>query len=92
VSFEKEWRMFALIALTLGAAAPAASPRTHAPQKLTTENMVCRHMEEPGSRVGGRLICKTQAEWTNEQDEAQHLLQMRQARDFEYGKGAIVPH
>ncbi len=74
----------------------SAAPHTRVPQKLTNENMVCRHMDEPGSRVAGRLICKTQSEWTNEQDEAQHLLQMRQGRDLEYPKplvqGGISPN
>lgn len=78
--------MIIVAAMALGASTATPAARTRVPEKVTTENMVCRHMDEPGSRVAGRLICKTQAEWTNEQDEAQHLLQARQGRDFEFAK------
>lgn len=85
-----------IVLAAAGIALSSSAAHARAPQKLTSENMVCRHMDEPGSRVAGRLICKTQSEWTNEQDEAQHLLQMRQGRDLEYPKplvqGGISPN
>ena len=37
---------------------PAATPTTDDSQKVT-----CRHQETTGSRLGGRSICHTRAQW-----------------------------
>jgi hypothetical protein len=47
------------------AADPAVQPtKTSAEAKAEKKNrMVCKQQEEKGSRLGGKRICRTQAEW-----------------------------
>jgi len=50
------------VAAQVAAADPASAPS--APQKAKDPNrMICEKQEELGSRLGGKKVCKTAAEW-----------------------------
>ena len=41
----------------------------------SSNRIVCRRMPPPvGSRIGGRRICATEAQWSRYEDESQNLL------------------
>ncbi|WEK43780.1 MAG: hypothetical protein P0Y64_02815 [Candidatus Sphingomonas colombiensis] len=50
---------------------PGAAP---APQK-PPEKVTCRYYEETGSRVGGKRVCRTAAEWRQQENDAQQSLE-----------------
>lgn len=66
--------------------APAAAPAVE-PSKATSNDQVCKKMPAPtGTRLGGRTICHTQAEWDDMQRNAQHSVQDLQVRGTQAGK------
>ena len=54
-----------VVAQTPPAKAPAPAAKAQEPEKRRCE----RSVEETGSRVGGRKICKTEAEWAAERQQ-----------------------
>lgn len=54
-----------VIAQTPAAKAPAPAAKAQEPEKRRCE----RTVEETGSRVGGRKVCKTEAEWAAERQQ-----------------------
>jgi hypothetical protein len=59
----------AAIMLVPLAAAPAFSKpeeQENAKVKLDPNQIVCERQEELGTRLGGRKVCKTRAEWAEE--------------------------
>lgn len=46
----------------------AAAPATTSPTRSTVHNpdqVICKHEEETGTRLGGHRTCHTRAEWDN---------------------------
>lgn len=63
------------------AAAPAVEP-----SKPTSSEQVCRKMPAPtGTRLGGRTICHTQAEWDDMKLKSQHTVDDIQTRSGQFG-------
>jgi hypothetical protein len=62
-----------LIAMLAGADAPAADKR----REVSDPNrMICKHTDEPGSRIQRRKTCHTAAEWAERKRiEFQHMLE-----------------
>lgn len=61
-------KRLALIAICGAMAIPAAAfAQAAAPAQAQSipkkERQVCKTMEEPGSRLGGKRVCRTQAQW-----------------------------
>jgi Flp pilus assembly protein CpaB len=66
------------------AATQAVSTDKPAQVKPRKERMVCKTQEEKGSRLGGKRICRTQAEWddlaANQRQEIERRLSLGPAR------------
>ena len=62
-----------LIAMLAGADAPPADKR----REVSDPNrMICKHTDEPGSRIQRRKTCHTAAEWAERKRiEFQHMLE-----------------
>lgn len=64
------------------AAAPAVEP-----SKPDSKEAVCKKMPAPtGTRLGGRTICHTQAQWDDMQRNTQRSIQDLQVRGTQSGK------
>ena len=63
-----------LLAIAIAADPPSAPPSKDAPK----DKMICRHVEETGTRMGGRSICKLESEWRSEEQSAQDIASQRQ--------------
>ncbi len=50
-----------------GPAAASAKPATADPDK----QVICKHQEELGSRLGGKRVCMTRAQWAQQAQDAQ---------------------
>lgn len=62
--------LVALVATSAAAQTPPAKPAAPAAKAKEPEKRRCeRSVEETGSRVGGRKICKTEAEWAAERQQ-----------------------
>jgi hypothetical protein len=59
---------------SVGPAQVAATP--------VKERMVCRHIDETGTRMGRRTICKTAAEWQRDKVEAEDAISDIQKQDI----------
>jgi hypothetical protein len=57
-------------------AQPAAEP---APKR---ERIICRRLEQTGTRMGGREVCRTQSQWDYDKTSAQDVLRDKQLRDI----------
>jgi hypothetical protein len=58
--------MMSLLLLTLAVAgvdSGTAGGATAAPKKPAKERLVCRTQERLGTRLGGKRVCNTKAEW-----------------------------
>ena len=74
--------MKTVIACTLAAAAtaalaletPAPAPRTSTKSSGYSEQIVCRSVEQIGSRLSRRRICRTRAEWAELQEQERQVL------------------
>ena len=67
--------MSLLFALTAVAAAAGQAPAAAPPQpKAAAEKKICKREETTGSRVNGKRVCKTRAQWDAIQREAQEAM------------------
>jgi hypothetical protein len=57
-------------------AQPAAEP---APKR---ERMICRRLEQTGTRMSGREVCRTQSQWDYDERSARDVLRDKQLRDI----------
>jgi hypothetical protein len=67
----------ALAAAQAGSATPAA-----APEPPTKEKMVCRHVDETGTRMGRHTRCQTASEWQRDKIEAESAIGDIQKQDI----------
>ena len=59
-------------------AATAVAPTTQPVQvKPRGERPVCKTIEEKGSRLGGKRVCRTQAEWNELSAQQRHEIERR---------------
>jgi hypothetical protein len=62
-----------LIALLAGSAAAADTPRK---AESDPNRLICKHSDEPGSRIQRRKVCATASEWAERKRiEMQNLLE-----------------
>jgi len=69
--------------LALGAApaiaqAPSAGTAPASAKAQDPDKKICQRVEETGSRLGDRRICKTRAEWAAERQESRNELERAQ--------------
>jgi hypothetical protein len=65
-----------VIALLAGAGAGSDSAAGKSKVRGDPNRMVCKHTDEPGSRIQRRKVCHTAAEWAERKRiEFQHLLE-----------------
>ena len=62
--------MLRVVLAVATAAILSNGPAAAAPSKK--DRLVCRNIEESGSRTRAQRICKTQAEWERAENEAKH--------------------
>jgi uncharacterized protein (DUF2147 family) len=84
INFVQEDRTMKTIAVATAAlifAAPAlaqTSPATQAPTAAPAKDpnrIICEREEEIGSRLGGKKVCKTAAEWQLERQQQRETLE-----------------
>lgn len=61
-----------------GATVPPTPPATAAkpikPARGAPDEVICKSVLETGSRLGGKRVCMTRADWTNQSREASEFL------------------
>lgn len=67
--------------LLLTAAIATHSPSAEPPIAPKRERMICRRLEQTGTRMSGREICRTQSQWEYDKSSAQDVLRDKQLRD-----------
>ena len=80
------------IALMVALAAPAAAQGTAAAQQPAPtakakdpDRIICERQEEIGSRLGGKKICKTAAQWDEERQQERDALEKFQRQNTSTG-------
>jgi hypothetical protein len=64
---------------------PAPTTQAVVSTEMANDRVICQRVEETGSRLGGKRVCKTAREWT---EQRQHD---REAAEDAQGRG-IVHH
>lgn len=72
--------IFIAYAVAISQAGPA--PTAAAPATPTKEKMVCRHIDETGTRMGRHTRCQTAAEWQRDKVEAESAISDVQKQDI----------
>ena len=74
---------FALTALLMVAGAPATGPtlagKGQAAKPANPNRQICQREEQTGSRLGGRRVCKTAAEWAAQRADMRLQIEREQA-------------
>jgi hypothetical protein len=70
---------FLLANTALAAGVPPAQPATDPTPKR--ERLICRRMEQTGTRMSGREVCRTQSQWDYDKTSAEDVLRDKQLRD-----------
>jgi hypothetical protein len=63
--------------------APAAAPAAVTRPRHDPDQMICKWVQEIGSRLGGGKVCMTRAQWDNQSRNAQDQLNDTTQRDRE---------
>ena len=63
-------------------AAVSGQPVQAAPPATDLHKVVCKRLDQTGSRLGSKKICLTKAEWAERQRRDQEDLRRMQARDM----------
>ena len=74
--------MIIMIASVLAAAQAGVAPPAAAPIPPVKEKMVCRHIDETGTRMGRHTRCQTASEWQREKAEAESAISDVQKQDI----------
>ena len=62
-----------VLAVATAATFPAAmAAAAEGPQKSSRDRMVCRTLDESGSRTRSSRVCKTKSEWEQAENAAKH--------------------
>jgi hypothetical protein len=78
---EAKMIMFVIASAMAAAQAGSAPPQT-TPTPPTKEKMVCRHIDETGTRMGRHTRCQTAAEWQRDKVEAENAISDVQKQDI----------
>ena len=72
---------FVLASAALAADTPASQPAAEPPVTRKDERMICRRLEQTGTRMSGREVCRTQSQWDYDTNSARDVLRDKQLRD-----------
>lgn len=61
------------------AQAPTETPSTQTVDQSDQDQVVCRRVEQIGSRISARRVCRTRAQWAEEQDESRKVIERIQS-------------
>jgi Ni/Co efflux regulator RcnB len=63
---------FVLAVATAATFSATAAAAADSPQKSSGDRMVCRTLDESGSRTRSNRVCKTKSEWERAENAAKH--------------------
>ena len=76
----KNMLLLAIVAVSSGALAQGPTESSQAAQsKKKANGLVCRDVEETGSRLGGTRVCMTREQWEDTRSQARQAVERTQS-------------